>query len=280
MYEHSFDGLTIPPAEAFSILERVVERLCEIVERETANPGRELALGALGYFMGVRDLIPDNQPGGLVDDLTMLLMALTEIDPASAGRFPRLSVGPGLPVSLPPELAEVRAKLRMVAGRVSSDAVTGHARQKLTSVREDLALVAARSPAGGSGAAASPDRTRTTNAAARLYFGMVLAAMWASRPRAAKGRQKPAPTGYRRAPRRSFAQAALPPPPIPDDELPGGSNPWEPSGPSSRSYAGGSMAFVAAVAGRVALVVGLVVLVWVLLDHSRVAVEIPGLATW
>src|SRR4051812_47631676 len=94
MYEQAFAGLGISLAEGVALLRRTVEALGAVISERMRDPGAvpdrsvRLASGGLAYFVIGKDLVPDDAPGGLVDDLAILGMIWQEVNPTVAAELP------------------------------------------------------------------------------------------------------------------------------------------------------------------------------------------------
>jgi hypothetical protein len=191
MYERAFEGLTISPAQALAVLETAVDRLCAVVG-EAEEPGSSLkgrpsalALGALAYFVIERDVVRDESPGGLADDVTLLVSILREIEPARAADLP----APGSRAGPVCDLAAIQDRLLELARALSPVAVTERARRNVAAVRRAIAAPGARVEL----------KARARRVAA-MYMGMIAFAMWA-------GGRRARTTGRRRRKERTTASA-------------------------------------------------------------------------
>jgi hypothetical protein len=173
--------------------------------------------------MGTRDLIADAAPGGLLDDLTIMAMALRDVDPDGPVTVPNLTYAPGLVTRLHPEMEDVRTKLAKVAIRLEPSAVVVRTGEKLARIRRDLDAPVAVEPDGADGSISAPT--------SKLYMAMLAVALWAGDRRSGRpvAKKKSRASGFARtaAPRRFES----PQPPTEEGSSGSPRSPWEPSGP-------------------------------------------------
>jgi uncharacterized membrane protein YkvA (DUF1232 family) len=174
MYEDAFVGLGISNAEGVALLRHTVDALGSLIQERMREPGAvpdrtvRLASGGLAYFVIGKDLVPDDAPGGLVDDLAILGTVLSEVNPPAAAGLPMDKLRAVLERHNIPPLTVADHPFLSMAALAHPTTVLQKARAKLQNLPQEGA------------AQGTPQGKRGNPSAAQLYMGMMMMAYWAS----------------------------------------------------------------------------------------------------